>query len=324
MKRILALFAVLVFAVSCGGSEGDSGVYGPPGSGPHSQNPPDEELRNEGFNFRDRNTWHLAKEACEEGVSLTGNSLLWEEEALICRVIQDSPNSPFILNPPEEGHIWRWCDSSPDYSAELEWWFGNMAFNGLRGTDEQNHRGWNLHIAEGATYEQRDALTLAVGYVNSALSTTGRYVWGPLENVTPLQGEPPAGSIYVDFTGRDSWVGVGAQPRSVRATTRLYPESAHAWVRPSQITANRTQTLALLAHELLHAIGFTNHVGSGVVVVALSIMKDNAPGTRSGILYPIDRAAIRYLTENPSNPTPSEEEIWQWLNNNGCPQIPLD
>ena len=342
MRTILSFFVVLFFVAGCGGSESEVMRMVPNGEnggedggsvcerdevGAPWRPSPDEFYVEDwlhclGFRLDDRTTWGIPEvaEACQEYDNITGNRVIHDTSRYICHEIMGE-EEPFVLPYYEAGQVWSRCRAK---SYEIDVYFSQLNFVGF----PENPI---VHLAEGTTEAQRQHVYMATGYINSSLYPSQQVIISR-ERVPALEGEPPAGTIYVDFTYRENWVETEdyKDDKNIRAVAIPYDQSSHIWVHPSFIP-NRyssvcadgfcSEATALLAHELLHAIGFRSHISS-----IRSIMNSNAPpnnhGNHSlyGLLWPVDRAVIEILRDGDytNGQFPNEQEIIDWLRSWNC------
>ncbi len=176
--------------------------------------------------------------------------------------------------------------------------------------------------------------------------------------VEDRSGEPPSGEIYMDFAPQSEWKNVGTLPGNVIAVSRNYSSasehSAHIWVDPQYIQVRALQgdesirdknNIGLLAHEILHALGFSGHVPvqthvgfrsarifsvmwpTAIVVGQSSVTGEVRISTGAnllflGILHDTDRAGLRYLYEEletgDSPQSITEADLDAWLTGKGC------
>ena len=313
----------------------------------------DFELLGEDYqiDYHDRPTWELAQPFCEDGEP--NNFVCQEKEARIvpapngidedailfvhalfrgggypsawfrnsiCHRISGDGSKPYVRFPHDS------YDSDRDGEADERW---NMCVQAYQlefflahAGIEERYNSPKISLAEGTTHSQENALYEAVGLINASLSEEFR-IRISKERVSALQGEPPSGEIYIDFTDRSNWVDTeGFMSREIKGVTRYYPNSAHVWIHPPFIKRELDgNSLGLVAHEVLHAIGFKNHTSGGdATSIMLASTPPNSPlnwGVR-GLLWPVDRAALEYLEEYEPGHEVSEQDLEVWLEEKGC------
>ena len=349
MRYLFSFLIVLFFVVSCGGGGGQEvpPTVPSPGEGPEIiSDSPECGFRREDLSFDDRSTWHLVEDFCEDGeavvreclfpeqieealqdsahaISVTLHGSEWEFSAVqnsICH--QLTGEGPYVIlpgdnsdsyDPDRDGEVdekWNMCVRA----QELEYFFAHA---GLR--DSSRYQNPRVSLATGTTQLQLNNLYEAVGFINASLPEEFR-IEVAREEVHALQGEPPAGQIYVDFARRASWVDAGgtSDDPNVRGITRYYPDSAHIWISPAFIDWSG-EGLGLLAHELMHAIGFEGHIPGGVQSILWASAPPRTPlnWRTIGLLHPVDRAALEYL-EVFGSLDPVEANLEGWLRDKGC------
>lgn len=130
---------------------------------------------------------------------------------------------------------------------------------------------------------------------------------------------------FLDFARRSDWVDVEGYNNdlNVRGITRYYPESTHIWIHPSFIEARsgalEGEGLGLLAHKLLHAIGFKEYIPGGAPTIMWASAPPNSPlnWVWHGLLHPVDRAALEFLADYDSIEL-TEENLEIWFSEKGC------
>ena len=250
-------------------------------------------------------------------------------------------------------------------------YFFNAVWQGETRFERFNERPV-LSLAEETTDFQEDIVRRALEYINASLPDNYK-VGMRNARIPAMSGEPPNGEIYVDFAPQEDWEDLeGVDLEGVLGIARYYssfnesdPElserSAHIWIDPQYIQIRYLESpppftdtnkdvrdgnnIGLLAHEILHALGFPGHVSvqtnvgfrsaaifsimwptASIIgqsgVTGESRISTGAAFLFQGILHEVDRAGLRYLYEeletgdDPRDIT--EEELDMWLADKGC------
>ena len=182
---------------------------------------------------------------------------------------------------------------------------------------ERINRKAVVRIREGTTPERVDLTVRAVQAVNSALPLQHRMQVDPRPK--PMGEEPGPYEISVTFAPIREWVGwpLPPGPSSVIGWMRPFPGEtvrSEVWIDSHYVDRQHTldgQKLVTVAHELIHALGFWDHVESGLALKLEgawgphvgSIMKagGDSPYDNGGALYPIDRAALFAAITDPED-----------------------
>ena len=359
MRTILSLFVVLLFVVSCGGSDS---VEVPPTEPPEVPEVPEMPVTPDPVEpdpvdpVTPEPPVTPDPEVMEPEVSDPEPEVPEVPETVDLEIPEWMPTGVFGI---EE------CTNPDDLS-----YFFNEVFQGETRIERFNIRP-EISLAEGTTDFQTEIVRRAVEFINPSLPDD--YKIG-IRNVRvdDRSTEPPSGEIYIDFVPADEWQDVGTLPENVIAVSRAYSSfneddpassehSAHIWVDPQYIQvryllepppfpdSNRDirdkNNIGLLAHEILHALGFPGHVSAQVnagfisgnifsilwPTVAIIGQSETTGESRllsganllfRGILHEADRAGLRYLYEeletgdDPRDIT--EVDLDAWLTDKGC------
>ncbi len=239
-------------------------------------------------------------------------------------------------------------------------YFFNEVFRGETRIERFNDRP-EISLAEGTTDFQAEIVRRAVEFINASLPDDYKIGIRPMR-VDDRSDEPPSDEIYIDFAPKGEWQDVGTLPENIIALSREYSSlserSAHIWVDPQYIQirfledatgTNRNirdgNNIGLLAHEILHALGFAGHVPfqthvgfrsaeifsimwpTASIVGQSGVTGESRISTGAnllflGILHEADRAGLRYLyeeLETGDSPQSIEEaDLDAWLTDKGC------
>ena len=154
-----------------------------------------------------------------------------------------------------------------------------------------------IHIAPGATPEQTQTVIRGVRLFNEALPPSWHIRIGPQAHPVaagPNFG-PPAGQIHVQFTPQETWPYYDpSEPRVAgRGGLRYYTPDGGNRVIYGTISIDPNETsgddmLHVFGHELLHALGFENHITN-----FQSTLNIDWPDSWTHPIFPIDREALR-------------------------------
>lgn len=344
MRQVLFLFIILVFVAGCGGGSGDSNIE-------TTQEPLCPENVGE-YSYQDQSSWQYVEELCDNGSVVSyscqrknGGIVAFDSGRLnqVCEYLGEQSTEPSTEEIPEGATSYE-CPNKFDFSGFL--------YDTLNGEIEIHHAsgvsytpGENqiarfntrpeLGIAEGTTNFQENALRIAIGTINGALPD--EYDIRILPNkVQARQGQPPSGSIYVDFAPINEWTNYDPNSAYTSLGTAVHynknstNRSSHVWINSEETEHfSQKRMLWLIYHELFHALGFSRHArtGSGSVGtnffhynsvlwriipkegVRLSVGKRRGNSGSSqfvsqsfqfrenGILYPVDWWGLKYLYE---------------------------
>ena len=337
MRTIFSLLVVLLFVVSCGGGDSVESPAEPPE--PETMEPVESDPVEP-----------------EEPMEPEPSEPEVPEEPM-------EPEEPELIIPLGEPGVFDWDECL--HTDKLVAFFDHI-FEDQSQIERFNSRPM-LSLAEGTTDFQADIVRRALEFINYSLPEEYRV---SLENVRvpALSGEPPNGEIYVDFVSKDQWRDIeGLYAEEAIGVARYYssfneddPElsgrSVHIWIDPQYIQTRTlegnfyknlrdTANIGLLAHEILHALGFSGHVpaervgaitsspvstimwptvsavGHSTITEETRILT-GASSVSFGLLNPADRAGLRYLYEeietgdDPRDIT--EAELDSWLTDKGC------
>ncbi len=360
-QALSALVVVLLFVVSCGGGEGDTAaVQSANDREPTCLFSADEEIL-----FHQPENYHYLENLCSDGSVVS----------YFCR-FPGSDSTIIFSAGDDEGSLDNICKELQSRETGIP--VGVSEYNECVNADDLliYFNSFSLDrftvrpevsLAEGTTDFQKNIVWRAVKFLNASLPDDYKIRIRP-EYIPARSGKPPSGEIYIDFAPKEEWQDVGnSDMEDFIALANSYSSSdelsVHIWVDPQYIQirflkgedgfeerVNRNErdanNIALLSHELLHALGFSGHVfaqtfGSITFASVRSIMVPYAQITgtsatigetrirvpfkialKNGLLPEADRAGLRYLYEElePGDSSQSIEEadLDAWLVDKGC------
>ena len=163
-----------------------------------------------------------------------------------------------------------------------------------------------LRVAGGTSGRDRQIIEDAVAEVNGYIHPDFRVQYGP---DVPAQSREsvPNGEIWIDFAPKDTWE--VQRPEGVIGHTLYHQKhrdpanpalAAHVWIDSAYADENAGRnkyTTVLVAHEILHALGVTDHAGanyafSSTMHKSVILAHTQQPGR---LLFRYDRAALEAL-----------------------------
>lgn len=275
--RALALLATLAFLASCGGGGGG----GPTVSDPTQPrpNPPDE------------------TPSRQPGASLAGIEIE-------LRAATDHPPAARVvsyLRSQLSGGPWPHADRVPPGLARFD-------------------RAPTVRIVEGASAEHRELVHQAVASINRHLPHEHHLRIGTAVGAPAAIGDVPDNQIVVHFAPKTAWPNPSAPylgqaeldaveehdaAQGRRERTRL--RASRVWVDADRALGDLEHTglLALLNHELMHALGFPGHVPA--TAHSDSILNDGHWADVYGRVPAIDGASLRAIYTRYSNGADPED-----------------
>lgn len=203
-------------------------------------------------------------------------------------------------------------------SVRLVWW-------GLHNHPTYD-RETSAYDYEEHSFEHMDFLVRAVQIVNAALP----YEWRMSVKDINESGRPPGmaniqevptGEILVEFVPREYWPGgnngVGAAEGALAPSdddpSVLEIRAGHIWVDPAHMEDDperERMIIYVLVHELLHALGFREHVVGPVLAnsaIGGTVTLRSRDGVLGHVIYPLDREALLATYSHIPLGTSSEE-----------------
>lgn len=154
----------------------------------------------------------------------------------------------------------------------------------------------------GATRRERMMIALAVEGLNGSLPVARHIQIGEPISRSQARGlvddyRAPDGTILLDVANRGDWLLTCSRNPTCGGTT--FPVgrgvTASGWSQASYVVVLPHASLALLQHELLHALGFWEHSDRrGQTILTSSVYNGEVRGTPDA-LHPLDRAALQAI-----------------------------
>ncbi len=188
-----------------------------------------------------------------------------------------------------------------------------------------------VRAAQGTSAEQMDYAVRAVQILNAYLPYDDRLSFSNIPSPPGVGAyDVPHGEIFIDFAPHDKWNPPtsrppGNEPRGVARSSTLVdvipetenviylePLSSRIWINTNRIPEHSDESMILLiAHELLHALGFRGHPDH--TVYPTSVTRSRVPRVFSvRIVGPIDADIILSLYEGYQRGETSAEALGPW------------
>ena len=188
-----------------------------------------------------------------------------------------------------------------------------------------------VRVARGTNPKDMNNTVRAVQIINAYLPYDDRLSFSNIPSPPGVATyEVPSGEIFIDFAPHSEWNPpttrpADREPRGVaRSSTRvdeisgtenviyLEPRSSRIWINTNRIPEHSDESMILLiAHELLHALGFRGHPDH--TVYPTSVTRSRVPRVFSErIVGPIDADIILALYEGYHRGETSAEALGPW------------